>query len=191
MKKLRVCENVATRLPRADVLQKELLRRHNLTYMEKKRDNLRRSGTWNRAPGRVKDTFFVSEAFFDPEDLVQVKYEMLRRVSHEGLSISEAARLFGFSRPSFYAAQAALEQEGLSGLIAKKPGPRARHKLTDEVLEVLMRAQESDRSLNSASLAKILKAKCNITVHPRSIERALKFKKNSNAKRHDDKRFYR
>ena len=38
---------------------------------------------------------------------MQVKYEMLRRVREDGQRVSEASATFGFSRPSFYEAQAA------------------------------------------------------------------------------------
>ena len=59
-----------------------------------------------------------------------MKYEMLRLVSVEKRPVSEAAKLCGFSRPSFYQAQAAFAQSGLAGLIPQKPGPRSGHKLT-------------------------------------------------------------
>jgi hypothetical protein len=35
-----------------------------------------------------------------PRDLVQVKYEMLRRVRVDGHSVSQSATGFGLSRPS-------------------------------------------------------------------------------------------
>jgi len=39
-------------------------------------------------------------------DVVQVKYEMLRRVRVDQVPMARAARAFGFSRPAFYQAQA-------------------------------------------------------------------------------------
>ena len=45
-----------------------------------KRAALRRHGCLHRHPERVRDERFINHEFFDPEDLVQVKYEMLRRV---------------------------------------------------------------------------------------------------------------
>ena len=59
---------------------------------------------------------FATDTFFDPRDLVQVKYEMLRRVQSEGHSVTGAATAFGFSRPSFYQALSAFEEGGLAGL---------------------------------------------------------------------------
>jgi hypothetical protein len=41
---------------------------------------LRQSGTLNSRAGTIRDRLFLEESFFDPQDLTQVKYEMLRRV---------------------------------------------------------------------------------------------------------------
>ena len=48
-----------------------------------KADILREEGTLNPAPEKVRDPKFQQSEFFDPRDVVQVKYEMLRRVSVE------------------------------------------------------------------------------------------------------------
>ena len=61
--------------------------------------------------------FNGANTFFDPEDLVQVKYEMLRRVREDGQAVTQASAAFGFSRPSFYEAQVAFERAGLPGLV--------------------------------------------------------------------------
>src|SRR6266700_1207854 len=65
-------------------------------------------------PNQVRDPLFTSGSpFFDPRDLVQVKYELLRRVRVDGDSVSHATSLFALSRPTFYAALAAWERVGL------------------------------------------------------------------------------
>jgi hypothetical protein len=84
---------------------------------------LRLSGTLNLRAQRVQDRLFLEEDFFDPEDLPQVKYEMLRRVQKEAMPIGTAAASFGFSRPSFYKALEDFAREGLVGLIPQKRGP--------------------------------------------------------------------
>ena len=88
-----------------------------------KLEALRQQRALNRRPGKVTDELFAEDSFFDPRDLVQVKYEMLRRVQAEGKSVTDAAAAFGFSRPSFYQAQSAFGQEGLAGLVPQKRGP--------------------------------------------------------------------
>lgn len=139
-----------------------------------KHETLRRYGALNAAAETVRDEGFLSHEFFDPRDLVQVKYEMLRRVRIDGESISQAARDFGFSRTAFYQARSLLEQQGLPGLIPKRPGPKGAHKLKGVVLEFIQQQQQdSDEVLRPEMLAKLIVSKFGISVHPRSIERAL------------------
>ena len=124
-------------------------------------------------PEQVTDELFLTQEFFDARDLVQVKYEMLRRVQSEGQSVSQSAANFGFSRPSFYQAQTAFQQGGLPALMPQKRGPKKAHKLTAEVLAFVRQAQQEDPSLRAVGLAVRINEKYGITVHPRSIERAL------------------
>lgn len=138
-----------------------------------KAQELARSRTLNRRPGAVVDERFRSSEFFDARDLVQVKYEMVRRVEADGLAVSAAAGAFGFSRQSYYTAARALTDEGLAGLVPAKPGPRGAHKLTDEVLEYLERLREADPELGAAELAAAVGERFGVTVHRRSVQRAL------------------
>ena len=135
---------------------------------------LRQHHALNPRPEMVSDPAFTSDnAFFDPRDLVQVKYEMLRRVSEEGASVTEAAAGFGFSRPTFYEAQTAFAAAGLTGLLPQRPGPRRAHKLSEAVVDQLEAALAADPSLSSAQLAQILAEQHGLRVHRRSVERAL------------------
>src|SRR5260370_42025513 len=59
---------------------------------QQKRQTLRRHGTLNAQPESVTQPLFQNSDFFDPDDLLQVKYEMLRQVHADQNSISEAAR---------------------------------------------------------------------------------------------------
>lgn len=138
-----------------------------------KQHSLRAQGVLHHRPETVTDELFRRLDFFDPRDLLQVKYEMLRRVETEGYSVSAAAAAFGLSRPSYYEARAAWRQEGLAGLLPKKRGPRGAHKLTDEVVRFLRSAHANDASLSSAQLAAQVAVHFGLHVHPRSIERAL------------------
>lgn len=138
-----------------------------------KLDALRQRGSLNPHPQRVSDPLFASTDFFDPRDLVQVKYEMLRRVSAEGHGVAQSAKAFGLSRPSFYQAQAALQREGLAGLLAKKRGPRRAHKLSTEVMGFVRELLAQEPALSSAQLVDRVRQRFKLQVHPRSIERAL------------------
>jgi transposase len=124
-------------------------------------------------PQDVIDQLFLTHEFFDPHDLVQVKYEMLRRVQVDHLSVSQVANTFGFSRPSFYQSLAAFQQAGLPGLIPKRRGPKTAHKLSDEVLEYIEQLRSLDEALRASELSERVLKKFGLSVHPRSIERAL------------------
>ena len=134
---------------------------------------LRQQGTLNPRPDRVTDSLFAAADFFDARDLVQVKYEMVRRVRIDGQPVSRSATAFGLSRPSFYQARAALEQGGLAALVPKKRGPRRSHKLSTQVVDFLRHELAEDPSLSSVELARRVESRFGKVVHPRSIERAL------------------
>jgi hypothetical protein len=140
----------------------------------RKRESLKTQGALHPRPQDVTDPLFRESTFFDAHDIVQVKYEMLRRVRLDARRVSEAAADFGFSRPSFYAARAAVQRGGLPGLLPQKRGPRQPHKLTDDVLAALATVRTEDGSVpRTTALATILTDRFGITAHPRSIERSL------------------
>jgi transposase len=163
------------------------LARHNASYicvipgggMARRRDDakeaaLREARCLNPRPEAVADQAFTAgPEFFDARDLVQVKYEMVRRVRADGESVTAAAAAFGFSRPSYYQAAAAVDAGGLAGLVPARPGPRRAHKLTAEVVAFARQLRNADPSLRSADLAAAIAGRFGITVHPRSVERAL------------------
>jgi transposase len=134
---------------------------------------LRGHGALNRRPGDVRDQLFQGSDFFDPRDLVQVRYEMLRRVRTEQQEVTETAGQFGFSRPIFYKLNAEFEREGLSGLLPRKRGPKTAHKLNAEVVDAVKLALEQNPSLDVNALVALIKQRFGIQVHRRSVERAL------------------
>lgn len=138
-----------------------------------KTEALRRSSAFNRHADRVSDPQFAEGEFFDARDLVQVKYEMLRRVREEGASVTDAAEAFGMSRFSFYQALAAFTEKGLPGLTSKKPGPRGRHKLTPEVVAFVREELEKEPPVQMGDLPGLVREKFGLHVHRRTIERAL------------------
>lgn len=134
---------------------------------------LRAERSLNPRPETVSDETFLSSGFMDARDLVQVKYEMVRRVRVDGETVSATVEAFGFSRPTFYQAQAALDTSGLAGLVPARPGPRRAHKLTEVVVTFAEGLLDDDPSLSSADLATAIGDRFGISVHPRSVERAL------------------
>jgi transposase len=142
-----------------------------------KEEALKRHGALNPRPEGVRDPQFTGDEFFDPRDLVQVRYEMVRRVEVEGEPVSETVRAFGCSRPTFYKAKEALGSQGLSGLLPKKRGPRGGHKMKGEVLSAVLSAKEEDPSLSPEDLAEMVLSRFGVSVHPRTVRRALSRRK--------------
>ncbi|MGH8790440.1 MAG: helix-turn-helix domain-containing protein [Cupriavidus necator] len=148
-----------------------------MTKPDPKHERLKRLGMLNPHPDRVQAPWFQSGDFFDANDLIQVKYEMLRHVSVDGASKADAAALFGMSRPTFSQAEAAFAREGLAGLVPKQRGPKGAHKLNAEVMAFVEQHVEGDGLIHARTLAERLEAELGISVHPRSIERAIARKK--------------
>ena len=134
---------------------------------------LREERCLNPRPEAVHDPAFASSEFLDARDLVQVKYEMVRRVRVDGDAVSRTVADYGFSRPSFYEAAAALDADGLAGLVPARPGPRRAHKMSDEVVTFAQRRLQADPELRPADLVGPIEHRFGVRVHPRSIERAL------------------
>ena len=148
-----------------------------LKQSDQKTLELKRTGTLNPRPNSVSDTLFKENPFFDSRDLLQVRYEMLRRHSIDGVSIVDVAAKFGVSRPTVYQAQAAFQQAGLSGLLPKHRGPKEGHKLSAEVIEYVQTLRAGEPGLTTVACVQAVQEKFGITVHRRSLERALASKK--------------
>jgi transposase len=140
-------------------------------------DALADDGTLNPAPEKVRDPKFQADGFFDPRDIVQVKYEMLRRASVEKASVTEASEEYGVSRPTYYQAKADFDEGGIAGLVPKKRGPRGPHKIQGEVSAFLSAQISPGEPIRARELAKSLQKEFGLDVHPRTIERAIGAKK--------------
>lgn len=149
----------------------------NSKHNRPKASVLAADGTLNPAPEKVGDPKFQEDGFFDPRDIVQVKYEMLRRVSVDKMSVTEASDEYGVSRPTFYQAKADFEDAGLAGLVPRKRGPRGPHKLQGEVMTFLKTQVDPGEPIRARELTDRIRAKFGLVVHPRTIERALGVKK--------------
>jgi transposase len=139
----------------------------------KKLQALRQTGTLNPAPDRVRHPLFAESVFFDANDLLQVKYELLRSIQVDGRPIAGAAEEFGLSRPTVYEAQVHFKAKGLEGLLPEKRGPKHPHKLTPEVMKALTRWRLEQPDVETSELTSRIKQRWGVTVHPRTLEKAL------------------
>ena len=93
-------------------------------------------------------------------------------VDKAGLSASQCARIFGVSRPTFYHAARAFRENGLAGLVPRRPGPRGAHKINDTVLKALAEARRDRPAITTTELVALVNRHFGVTVHRRTIERA-------------------
>jgi transposase len=137
-------------------------------------DSLRQHASLNPHPERVSDFQFLTNPFFDPHDLVQVKYELLHRIMVEGQPVGVTAASFGLSRMTVHQLHKRFEDEGLAGLMPRRKGPQRASKLSDEVIGFIAQTLKAEPDLRTAALPERVYHRFGISVHVRSIERALK-----------------
>jgi transposase len=135
-----------------------------------------RSPLARRLPA-IRDQLFQSGDFFDPRDVTQVKYEMLRRLRVDGLRVTEVAAIFGVSRQTVYNVARDFDAHGMAGLSADKPrqrpGPRRRWKCTREVVAYAARRRRRQPDLALAELARAVERRFQIRVTPGALRIAL------------------
>jgi transposase len=157
--------------------------RYNLFYIlssvppnPKKIEALRSCGVLNRHPEEVRNPLFTENEFFDPHDLVQLKYETIRGVEVDGRPIAQAALDSGLSRPTIYEARENFRQEGIEGLLPEKRGPKKPRKLKPEVRRYLQELVGSEPGLKAVVLVQRVRRRFGIVLHPRTVEKAVRKK---------------
>lgn len=148
-----------------------------MTSKRTKLDALIAEGTLNPQPEKVSDPKFKAGEFFDPRDVVQVKYELLRRVLVDKASVTDAAQEYGISRPTYYQAKASFDQAGIAGLVPRKRGPHGPHKVRGEVMAFIEQRLVQGEPIRARELAALIQREFGLDVHPRTIERAVREKK--------------
>jgi transposase len=146
------------------------------TDPQAKRQALRATGTLNPRAVQVRHPLFQQSSFFDPEDLLQLKYEALRALEVEQCPMAKAAREFGLSRPTLYEAQTQFRQQGLPGLLPHKRGPKTAHKLTAEIRHYLGEQAAAQPGVRAEELARRVRQRYAVKIHPRTIQKALTIK---------------
>lgn len=139
--------------------------------VDAKTEALRQQGALHPNPETVHDEAFRRDEFFDPRDLVQVRYEMLRRHQVDGEDVTKVAGAFGISRQAYYMTVAAFEEKGIAGLLPRRRGPQRAHKCTDEVLDFVEQWRADASAPETVSEA--VRKRFGIEIHPRSLARAL------------------
>lgn len=150
-----------------------MMGRRHPTQEDAKAAALRAAGALHPHPEVVRDEAFARHEFFDRRDRVQGKYEMLRRSRIDGRPVTDVAKAFGVSRQAFYTADAAFRTQGIPGLLPRPRGPKRAHKCTDDILDFVQRRRVEHASETAAALAEAVLRRFGVSIHPRSLVRAL------------------
>lgn len=142
-----------------------------------KQEILIANGTFNKNYTKVRASYFVNDDFFDPRDIVQVKYEMLRMAQTSSKSIHEVADEFGFSRAGFYKTKSSFDSMGISALVPDKSGPRKARKLTEEHQLFIDEYLDKNPTASSESISRILHEERGLKISKRTVERYRSHKK--------------
>ena len=140
--------------------------------IQTKIDFLAKESLLNPKPDRIKHPLFQTTDFFDPLDLPQVRYEMLRTVRIENKSITEACRLFGFSREYFYKLDRQFKDGGFLALLnSPKAGRRPIIALKQEIVNFIIRRKLESAKLSGDELRKEIEKNYKTVCSTRTVER--------------------
>ncbi len=141
-----------------------------------KKQFLQKEGLINPKPERVNYQFFESNAFFDPLDLPQVRYEFIRTARVDNISVANACRLFGFSREYFYKLERSFMARGFVALLGSQKGRRPLIALNNEVTNFIIHRKIVNPKLSGEDLRKeileLYKLDCSRRTVERSIEKS-------------------
>lgn len=146
---------------------------------------LRSCGALYPKPETVQDEAFAHNEFFDSRDAVQVKYEMVRRHRVDARPVTEVAKSFGVSRQTFYKTVSVFKVQGIPGLLPQRRGPKQPHKCTEEILDFAERWSVLPVAERGEDLVKAIQRQFRVTLHPRSIDRALAKRKKKRQRRQE------
>jgi transposase len=121
-----------------------------------------------QAEAVTAELFCSGDPFFLAADKVQVKYEMLRAVAVDGVTVVAAAPAHGYSRAEFYLVQAAFAERGMAGLVDERRGRKGPTKVTSEIAAFL---REAPAERSGAELAREVDARFGVSLHRRTAER--------------------
>lgn len=107
-----------------------------------------------------------------PDDEAAVDLVMLVEGETSGTSLDDVLRKYGRSRSTYYEKLRRFKEEGLSGLLAKPPGPRSAWRRPLEVVRFIVTSRLRQPSLTAADIAAELD-RVGHSVSVRSVERTL------------------
>lgn len=140
---------------------------------EEKIKFLKKEGLLNQKPDRISHSLFKIHDFFDPLDLLQVRYEMLRSVKVDGYPVAKVCRTFGFSREYYYKLWRMFLERGFVGLLGAPQGRRPLIALNQELVNFIIHKKLENPKLPSKKICKQIINIYHIECSTRTVERII------------------
>ncbi len=138
-----------------------------------KTEFLRKEGLLNPRPERVTHPLFETNDFFDPLDLPQVRYEMLRAARVDKVSVAEACRLLGLSREYFYRLERKFLGRGYVALLGSPNGRPPLLALNQEILCFIVSRKLEQPQLSGEQLRREILQLHKVDCSRRTVERII------------------
>jgi len=134
---------------------------------------LKKEGLLNPKPDRIIHPLFNTHDFFNPLDLPQVRYEMLRCARAREQSVSGACKAFGFSREYFYRLERNFMRQGYSALLGSQVGRRPLILLNQEIVSFIVLEKIRNSKITAGNLLKQIQKRYNVECSIRTVERVI------------------
>ena len=138
---------------------------------ESKRAFLEKERLINPKPERVSCPLFETLDFFDPFDLPQVRYEMIRSARVEKTPVAQACKLFGFSREYFYKLERAFMARGYIAMLGSTMGRRPIIALNQEIINFIAHRKIEAPELSGEKLRQEIQGLYKVDCSRRTVER--------------------
>ncbi len=139
----------------------------------KKYEFLEKEGLLNQKPERIVTLRFADNDFFDPLDLPQVRYEMLRSARIEKIPVAQTCKAYGFSREYFYKLERNFKAHGLVALLGSPKGRRPLIAINQEVVNFIVHRKIDNPKLSGDDLRKEILQLYKIDCSRRTVERVI------------------
>jgi len=136
-----------------------------------KKEILIKNGTFNKNHDKVKREGFSEGGFYDPMDIVQVRYEMIKDADDSEKTIGQISSEYGYSRASYYHIKDNFDKGGIAALIPERTGPKEARKLTGDLREYIKEYTQRNPKASSSKIAAEIESVKGVTVSKRTIER--------------------
>ncbi len=138
-----------------------------------KQSRLKESNTFNTNSDKITARIFADNRLMDPQDLLQVRYEMVRAIECEDRPIREICEEYGVSPSTARRYRDDLRRGGLIALVPEQKGPSGPTKLTKEAAEFIDAYLDESPGSSGGKIHNALESRLHLGLSKRTVERYL------------------